>query len=172
MLVVLVVALVALSTARRRGAGATATTIALIGLAVVVGGVLSLTLFGGLPRGITPPQLYLDPVEGARGWASIAWEPILDNLLLFVPVGALSAVVWWRRAAVLVWLGCVAFSAGIELFQYLVPTGRVANTADVLANAAGAALGILLAVILRGRVAPRELAPRELEPRRRGGRGW
>ncbi|MFP4635210.1 MAG: VanZ family protein [Nitriliruptoraceae bacterium] len=134
--------------------------IALIAFAVVVGGVLSLTLFGGLPRGLAVPELYLDPLEGAWGWSTIAWGPILDNLLLFVPVGALAAAVWWRRSVVLIWLACVAFSAGIELFQYAVPSGRVANTADVLANAAGAALGVVLTVLLRCRVGPQQLEVR------------
>ena len=149
----LVVALAVVGWVRRRGSQGAATTVSAIGFAVVVAGVLSLTLFGSEPPSLAEPELYLDPREGARGWTTIAWNPVLDNVALFVPVGAMAAAVWWRRSIVTVWLVCLAISVGIEAFQYLVPTGRVANTADVLANGVGAAVGILLAVALGARAA-------------------
>jgi hypothetical protein len=151
-LAALTVGLLVLAGFRRRGNLRTAGTASFVALCVVVVGVLSLTLVGW-ERG-APRQLIVDPIAGAWGWNSIAWRPVIDNVALFVPVGALATSVWWRRSPVLVWLGCVVFSLGIETFQYLVPTGRVANGADVVANATGALLGIVLAMSLGVRRPP------------------
>ena len=153
---------------RRRGSQRFATTVSALGFVVVVAGVLSLTLFGPEPPSVAEPKLFLDPLEGARGWMTIAWNPVLDNVALFVPVGAMAAALWWRRSIVTVWLVCIALSVCIEVFQYLVPTGRVANTADVLANGVGAAVGILLAVALGARAAAVRAATRA-EAQRVGG---
>jgi glycopeptide antibiotics resistance protein len=94
---------------------------------------------------------------------------VFDNVVLFIPVGALATAVWWRRTPALPWLGCIAFSVAIEAFQYLVPTGRVANAADVLANGTGALLGVILAVALGVRRPPRRRRPnaQEAPPRQR-----
>ena len=156
----LAVALAVIGWVHRRGSQRAATTVSAVGFAVVVVGVLSLTLFGPQPPSVAEPQLFLDPLEGARGWTAIAWNPVLDNVALFVPVGAMAAALWWRRSVVAVWLVCLAISVGIEAFQYLVPTGRVANTADVIANGVGAAVGILLAVALGARAAAVRAATR------------
>jgi hypothetical protein len=142
---------------RRRGATRAAAILALLGLATVVAEVLALTLVGPDPDAM--PRLFLDPLAGAWGWDTVAWRPVLDNVALFVPVGAVAAMVWWRRSAAVVWVGCVLGSVAIEAFQYLVPTGRVANSADVLANATGAALGIVVAVLAGARVAPAAVSP-------------
>jgi hypothetical protein len=152
-LIVLAVVLLVVAALRRRGARTAAGWVAFGGLGVAIAGVLSLTLTGPLPTEVAEPTLILDPVLGAWGWSSIAWRPVVDNVALFVPVGALAIAAFWRRSSLLVWLGCVALSVGVEAFQYLVPTGRVANAADVLANAIGALFGIALAVVLRVRVA-------------------
>jgi hypothetical protein len=154
-LLLLSVGLWMLASVRRRGALRTAALGARIGFGVVVAGVLSLTLFGWVSPSVAPRVLILDPIEGAWGWNSIAWRPVFDNVILFVPVGGLATAVWWRRSPVLVWLACLVFSAAIETFQYVVPTGRVANTADLLANAFGALLGIGLAALLGVRDGPR-----------------
>lgn len=151
-LFVLVAALVVIAGLRRRGWLRTAAAAAGVGAGVVLVGVLSLTLFGWAPG--APPRLILDPVQGAWGWNSIAWRPVVDNVALFVPVGALAASLWWRRNLAVVWFGCVTFSVAIEAFQFLVPTGRVANAADVLANAVGALLGVALAALLGTRRGP------------------
>lgn len=153
---VLTVCLLLVALFRRRGNLRLAALVSGTSLSVVLVGVLSLTLFGW-ERGAVP-RLILDPIEGAWGWDSIAWRPVIDNVALFVPVGALATAVWWRRSPVLVWLGCVGLSVGIEAFQYLVPTGRVANAADVVANATGALLGVVLALLVGVRRGPR--APR------------
>jgi glycopeptide antibiotics resistance protein len=166
-LVVLTVALVLVASMRRKGGLRTAAIGARVALAVAVVGVLSLTLFGWVHPSQAERVLILDPVQGMWGWDSIAWRPVFDNVVLFIPVGALATAVWWRRSPVLPWLACVALSLAIEAFQYLVPTGRVANAADVLANGTGALLGVLLAVSLGVRRPPRRRRrPSETPPPR------
>ncbi len=130
---------------RRAGWRRTATGLAGGALLVALAVTLWLTLRPLALDGPVQRTLYLDPIEGAWGWRSIAWRPVVANIVLFLPVGALAAAVWWRRPLLAVWLGCVALSVTIEAVQYLVPTGRVANAADVLANATGALLGVLVA---------------------------
>ena len=65
------------------------------------------------------------------------------NVLLFVPVGALAALALRRSGPLLpVALGAAA-SALVELVQGVLP-GRVPDVADVVANTAGAVLGVVL----------------------------
>lgn len=151
--VTLITLLLVVRALRRRGRSAGAVLTAGLALAVAVAAALVLTL-RPVVDGMAVRTLHLDPIEGAWGWNSVAWNPVIDNVALFVPIGALAAASWWRRSSAAVWIGCVAFSVVIEATQFLIPTGRVANMADVLANATGAALGILLAVLLGVRVVP------------------
>jgi len=131
---------------RRRGRGGplAATLLLLVAASVAVAGVAELTLFG--PAGLgAGPRVELDPWVGARGWSGIAWRPVVDNVTLFVPLGAILAALWCRRSWLTVLAVAVATSVGVELFQWGFPTGRIANTADVIANGVGALLGIVLA---------------------------
>ena len=160
-LAVLVVTLLAVRSARRAGHRRTAQLIAGGAASVALAGVLGLTL---LPAGSSGPSvrtLHLDPIEGAWGWDSIAWNPVIDNVALFVPLAALAVAVWWRRSPLAVWLGCVVLSAGIETAQFLLPIGRVANAADLLANATGAVIGVAIAVAVGVRRVPPSAARRD-----------
>ncbi len=130
-----------------RVGAALATTIAVTALAVSLAGIAELTLFGREGLG-AEQRLQLDPVLGAWGWAGIAWRPVIDNVTLFVPLGASLAALWCRRSRLLLLAVAVLVSVGVEGFQWWFPTGRIANTADVIANGAGAALGILLVRIV------------------------
>ena len=147
---VVAVAMLLIGALRRRGGhgGRTvASGLAVLGACVALAGIAELTLFGtqGLGAG---PRLELDPVLGARGWSGIAWRPVIDNVTLFVPLGAMLAALWCRRSWLIVLAGATIVSLGVEGFQWAFPTGRIANSADVLANAAGSLLGILLARVL------------------------
>jgi glycopeptide antibiotics resistance protein len=144
----LLTVLLVLGLAVRAGAHRAARIVASVGLLATIVIVLSLTLPGRVEPGIAPRRLFLDPVAGAWGWDAIAWRPVVDNVALFVPVGAFAAATFARSRVTRIWIGTVALSIGIEALQYLVPTGRVANTADVLANAVGAAVGISVAALL------------------------
>ena len=147
---VIAVAMLLIGALRRRGGrgGRTvASGLAVLGACVALAGIAELTLFGtqGLGAG---PRLELDPVLGARGWSGIAWRPVIDNVTLFVPLGAMLAALRCRRSWLIVLAGATIVSLGVEGFQWAFPTGRIANSADVLANAAGSLLGILLARVL------------------------
>ena len=143
--VVVVLMLIRLLRARGGRFGASiATGLALVALAVSLAGIAELTLFGREGLG-AEQRLELHPLLGARGWSGIAWRPVIDNVTLFVPFGASAAALWYRRRwTLLLGLAAVA-SVSVELFQWAFPTGRIANSADVLANTVGAALGIALA---------------------------
>lgn len=140
---------------RRRETGLTR-SLAWVALLVALAGVLVATLRPLMPVGAAEHVLILDPVRGIEGWAGrIAWRPVVNNIGLFVPLGALAAAALPRVPRSRLWLLLVLLSVGIEAFQYLVPTGRVANSADVVANGLGAALGLLLHTLLSPRRAHR-----------------
>jgi hypothetical protein len=130
-----------------------ASLIAALGLWVALAGVAALTLFGTQGAG-ADPRLELDPLAGAWGWSGIAWRPVIDNIALFVPVGAGLAAVLRRRRVVVPLLIATSLSLAVEAFQWAVPSGRIANSADVLANTIGAAIGVLLAVMTGARGTP------------------
>jgi hypothetical protein len=120
----------------------------LLALAAVLGA----TLRPLVPPGTAEPRLILDPLRGMEGWAGrIAWRPVVDNVGLFIPLGALVAAALPRVPRTVLWFLLLLLSVSIETLQYLVPSGRVANTADVLANGIGAAVGLGLHAM----VAPR-----------------
>jgi hypothetical protein len=134
---------------RRGGASAPrlAAIVAMLGLWVALAGVAELTLFGTQGLG-ADPRLELDPLTGAWGWSGIAWRPVIDNITLFVPVGAGLAAVLPHRPVAVPLLFALALSIGVETFQWVVPSGRIANSADVVANLVGALLGVGLAFAL------------------------
>lgn len=150
---VLLLVLRALRRRDGRATSAVAAIVAVVALCVVLAGIAELTLFGTQGLG-ADPRLELDPVLGARGWSGIAWRPVIDNVTLFIPLGALLAALWCRRPWPTLLMLAVMLSVAVETFQWAFPTGRIANSADVLANSAGALVGILLARAIR--VCPRD----------------
>jgi VanZ family protein len=71
---------------------------------------------------------------------------LIANVVLFLPVGFLLTMLggrWWAGL-----LGGAALSATAETVQLFLPH-RVASLLDVATNSAGAALGMLAAVLLR-----------------------
>jgi glycopeptide antibiotics resistance protein len=71
------------------------------------------------------------------------------NIVFFVPVGFLLGVLLPYRLAFLAVVGGAVLSATVETAQGLFLPGRVASTADVLANTAGAVIGCLVEVAVR-----------------------
>lgn len=142
--VLLLVAVRSLRARRGRIAPRVGDVLALAALAGSLAGIAGLTLFGTEGLG-AEQRLALDPIAGAWGWSGIAWRPVIDNVTLFVPLGAALAAVWCRRGAATIVGVALVVSLGVELFQWAFPTGRIANSADVLANTLGAGLGVLLA---------------------------
>ena len=72
------------------------------------------------------------------------------NIALFVPLGVLLALALPRRRVLVLPIALVVTSA-IEVGQAVFLAERTASVRDVVANTAGAALGLLLAVIAERR---------------------
>ena len=101
--------------------------------------VLTLTPAGPQHQLATPIQLCV--ICGEFGLANL-----LRNVLLFVPLGlGLGLII---RRPLLAWLPALALTLAVEAVQIFVP-GRNPLPIDVLANGAGAALGVLFLVSLR-----------------------
>jgi hypothetical protein len=88
----------------------------------------------------------LNLVPFAFGATATPFEP-LSNILLFVPLGILTASLGWRLLAV-VGIG-LGVSLLIEVTQYQLNEGRAADVNDLLENALGALLGWLVALAVR-----------------------
>ena len=90
-------------------------------------------------------------VEGlAAPWPGTvqrAQVEFVANVLLFVPVGALAALVLRRRSPLLPLALGAAGSVLVELAQTVLP-GRVPDLADVAANTAGTAAGVALTTVV------------------------
>ncbi|MFB9803138.1 VanZ family protein [Streptomonospora salina] len=92
--------------------------------------------------------------------ASLVYEELVVNLLLFVPVGIVAAAAFTPAAAR---LGTGALlSAGVETSQLILGTGGVAGTGDLIVNGtggvlgAGAVMGFSALAARRGGRAPRD----------------
>ncbi|WP_347754305.1 VanZ family protein [Agrococcus sp. ProA11] len=90
---------------------------------------------------------------------------VLANVAMFVPLAALLVFLlgarrWWLALAL-----CLAATVGIELVQHVLLSGRVASAKDVVANTAGAVIGVLIAVAIEAIVR----AARRRSARRRAG---
>ena len=97
-------------------------------------------------------QDFFAPVLLARPGA---WQDVLQNVLLYVPLGLALGVMHarWRTASLL----AASVSLATELCQFAVP-GRDPVAADVAINAAGASLGWVAAFTPAGRLAGRGAA--------------
>ena len=78
---------------------------------------------------------------------SVERVEFLANVGLFVPVGVFVLLLfgsrlWWVAVA-----GSVALTVAIETAQRSIP-GRVSDPRDVVANSAGAVIGVALALVL------------------------
>jgi hypothetical protein len=130
-----------------RAGSAAATLIAVVALGVSLAGIAELTLFGARGSG-AEQRLELDPDRRCVG---LVGHRLATRHRQRHPVRPARCRARGRvvpdaagRAA-----RCAALvSVGVEVFQWAFPTGRIANSADVLANTAGAALGITLARLL------------------------
>lgn len=132
-------------------------------LGVYVAGIVANTVF----------PVFLDKPVSAAAWTDqVVLVPFADdelgdavtNVLVFVPLGVLLALIlrrssWWRPLLV-----AAGVSLGIEVVQllttHLLGSGHVADVNDLLSNVVGGALGVaLLAVVGRvpwvGRLADR-----------------
>jgi VanZ family protein len=112
---------------------------------------------------------------GAPDWVDYAHLEFGANIVMFVPLGALIALLlprweWWLAPII-----GLALSLAIEFGQAMLLPQRFATPLDVLANAVGATIGALVVTAFRlaSRAAARRRTDRWLEepvrPRARGG---
>ena len=98
------------------------------------------------------------------GWFGSGWIEFGANILMFVPLGFLLTLLFRRP-----WVGvalALALSAAAEVAQIAIPS-RQPTIRDILANAAGAALGAGIAwllVLRRERAASDEAGPTDAPP--------
>ena len=137
-----------------RAGGVVAGAVVLVAAWITLAGIAELTLFGTEGLGAAQ-RVELDPIAGAWGWSGVAWRPVIDNVTLFVPLGAVLATLWRRRPWFVPLGVAVLVSVGVEVFQWAYPSGRIANSADVLANGLGALVGVTLARLTGVRGRPR-----------------
>jgi glycopeptide antibiotics resistance protein len=144
-----VLALIATPAVRRRVDVARRRPVTLTTLIVYAAAVVALTIF---PIDVHPPDFW----GHEPWWADIHWIPfyvdapsMILNVIMFVPFGVLVPSLWpatctVRRMALL----AVSASAAIEVIQFVLGvtlhSRRTADVNDLIANASGALLGLLL----------------------------
>lgn len=82
--------------------------------------------------------------------------PVLEftaNIALFVPFGVLVSAAWPALEAWKIVAAGAATSILIEVVQIALPT-RYPTVSDVIANTLGAAVGVVIVVLVRRRVSP------------------
>lgn len=83
-------------------------------------------------------------------WVTYTQLESFANVMLFVPLGLLIALLtptrWWWAVVV----ALVVVAGGIELGQALFLPGRVPTIDDVLANGTGGLIGVMVAAVIRG----------------------
>ena len=82
---------------------------------------------------------------------SLHWEEWMLNILLFLPLGIVAALLFTRWV---VWLFGPLLSLTIEVAQAVLATGRQSALDDLLANSLGYLIGVTL-VVLAGAVLSR-----------------
>ncbi len=116
-------------------------------LAASIGVVAILTLQPG-PDGFgSPLPALLDPLSG------FVARDALANLVLYVPVGFLAALLWRTSRRPVVWATALAFgvSFSIEFAQLILPIGRSAQFYDVVFNTVGGLVGGWIGALVSGR---------------------
>lgn len=99
-------------------------------------------------------------------WLTYNRAEFLANIALFVPVGLFLLLLvgsrfWWVAG-----FGAFVMTAAIETAQRSIP-GRVSDERDILANTAGALLGILVGLVLTFPASRRRAAARRTKQRDR-----
>ncbi len=90
----------------------------------------------------------------ARGialWVDFLTIEFIANILMFVPLGFLTALVLQRRRWWLLWVVGTAFSGLIELWQLLFLPERYPDWRDLVSNTIGFLIGAGLGVLIRRR---------------------
>jgi hypothetical protein len=123
---------------------------------VLVVGLLPNRVDGGVEHQV---RAFVDDLQAAGlTWATYDLVDFVANIVFFVPIGLLGALllprrVWWLAIPI-----GAGLSAALELGQAAFLPQRYASATDVLANTIGAVLGALVGLAIRE--ASRRRAPR------------
>ncbi|WP_144874096.1 VanZ family protein [Microbacterium sp. 1.5R] len=93
-------------------------------------------------------------------WLDFTRLEIIANVLVFVPIGVFAFLLVPRRVWPLAVVLGPALSIAIEVSQHLALPQRAATVNDVIANSAGALIGVSLAIVGTLLFAPRATRPR------------
>jgi VanZ family protein len=109
-------------------------------------------LLASVTLGASPGGAFVWAANVAQSVEGLAWVTVAEvervaNVLLFAPAGLLLCAAVPGVSRLVVWLMCVAVSVAVEAVQFLLP-GRDSTPVDVVTNATGAAIGVLLHAIL------------------------
>jgi glycopeptide antibiotics resistance protein len=107
------------------------------------------------PNSFTQQLIRLILASPLFHWLGYSRLEFTANIVMFIPVGALFALLlpprrWW--VAVLIGLG---MTVAIETAQLFIP-GRVSDLRDIVANTAGAAIGVTIVRVIRAVRVPRQ----------------
>lgn len=94
--------------------------------------------------------------NGFPQWFGYGKLEFSANIMMFVPLGFLTALILPARFWWLAMILCPALSVAIELTQSALLSARFATVSDVVANSVGAVVGILIAVVVRALVHQRD----------------
>lgn len=115
---------------------------------VLVATVISIMILTLPPSIGAPRTINLVPFEELQGSVGDNGQSqLLGNAIMFIPLGLVLPWKWvaLRTFARTVMAG-IAFSAAIEVAQFILPTGRQTSVTDVIMNAIGTAFGFLVFV--------------------------
>lgn len=104
----------------------------------------------------------------STAWITYSLVQYAANVLMFVPVGVFLVLLFGRR---LWWFAVIMgtlLSAMIEFAQLYIP-GRVTDVRDLMSNALGALIGVLIALILTWPAAARRRRDALMRHPRTGG---
>ncbi|ANJ28033.1 VanZ family protein [Agromyces aureus] len=82
-------------------------------------------------------------------WSTGYFSEIAFNVAMFVPIGAVAALLMHRRHWPLALAAGIALTTFIELVQLFLPD-RVSDPRDLVLNTLGASLGVVLVMAARG----------------------
>lgn len=94
--------------------------------------------------------------HGIPNWFEYDHLEFTANIVMFVPLGFLVALLLTQRFWWLALIICPAFSVSIELTQATFLAARFATVSDVVSNSIGAVIGIFFAVLIRAAVYQRD----------------
>ena len=94
--------------------------------------------------------------SGVPLWFGYDKLEFTSNIIMFVPLGFLVALLLPQKMWWLAFVVCPGISVAIEMTQAVALSARFATPLDVVSNSIGALAGILLALVLRGLVYRRD----------------